>query len=260
MAIDKKTAREEILSLPLVMRLKSKGGKSRITFFRTVKGILRGAGLAKLIKSILNKTKWFRNYRNSFRDTWGVDAITEVFFYQSLPMLDIDGLRPTDQRIKTYGLMNFLKPDMNMLDIGCNVGFFDFSLAGHVKSVLGIEYDKEYVDFAKEAGKILDMSTVEIVQADFNEWVKNNTRKFDVILSFAVHHWLGASPEGYIEILDNLLNPGGYVVFESHISATGWNEFAKFSEVFMKNGFEKYSSGSIDEDESKREWAVFRKR
>lgn len=67
-----------------------------------------------------------------------------------------------------------------VLDIGCGEGYGSDFLAGYAKSVIGIDYDKSVIDYAKnkyrKAG--LEFSVLDIKNLD------NLKRRFDVVCSF----------------------------------------------------------------------------
>ena len=191
---------------------------------------------------------------------WGTDVADGVYFYQSFPMLNIKGLCPTDLRLRTYGLYDILDKSMDALDIGCNAGFFDMTIAEHVKSITGIEYDKDFADIAKGTAKILGLTNVTFINTDANEWLAHNmNNRYSLILSFAVHGWMKVKAEDYAQIMTELLLPGGYLVFESH----GIGDGEEFTAEFLKHGMEKLRSGVADNLDAttdyNRMWAIFRK-
>ena len=106
---------------------------------------------------------WFREYfepdqLQSIQDSYqellnGIDVkavLTEILlsekqvfgrgeFYQSCEEIGIPGQRPTTDRYKIYGLDEHLSPGHNVLDIGCNCGFFTLLISSKVKRAVGIE-------------------------------------------------------------------------------------------------------------------------
>ncbi len=70
--------------------------------------------------------------------------------------------------------------DKEVLDIGCGEGYGSDFMTGYAKSVLGLDYDKTVIDYAK--GKYhkpgLDLSVLDIKNLD------SLNRKFDVVCSF----------------------------------------------------------------------------
>ena len=147
---------------------------------------------------------------------------------------------------------------MDVLDIGSNCGFIDMTVAPHVKSITGLEYDNDYVVFANKAAEILGLGNVKFFQADFNEWIKHNTQRYGAIFSFAVYHHIGIPPEKNAEILSELLLPGGVLVFESHpLALQEGQEFYAYREALLEHGFTEHHSGSVEN--GGRVFAVLRK-
>lgn len=139
--------------------------------------------------------------------------------YQSLELIGLEGIRPTEYRIREYELRKILKSQHDVLDIGCNSGFFDIIVSDLVHSVTGIEYDKSLVKVADLVKDYLKVSNCTFYHGDFNDWYKKTNTRYDVIFSFAIHHWLNLAPQEYVAIIDNLLNVQGYFVFESHVAS-----------------------------------------
>ena len=137
---------------------------------------------------------------------------TRGLFYQSLPVWGIKGRRPTDLRIREYGLDSIVA-GKRVLDIGCNTGFLDIALTDKAKYITGIEYNQKLVDIANIVKDKMGLTNVTFAQGDFNKYVAPD--KFDVIFSFAVHMWIGMDPDAYVEKLLGLLDEHGYIIFES---------------------------------------------
>lgn len=156
--------------------------------------------------------------------------------YQSMELIGLEGMRPTNYRIFEYGLMDILKCQYNVLDIGCNSGFLDMSIAKYVHSVTGIEYDKSLVKVGELVKNHLKVSNCFFYNGDFKDWYKQTNMTYDVIFSFAIHHWLNLSSQEYVTILDSLLAKDGYICFESHIYGKD-NKFGECNEKFQELGY-----------------------
>lgn len=156
-----------------------------------------------------------------------------VIPYQSLELIDMKGIRPTEDRIQEYRLREMLNAGDDVLDIGCNTGFFDMSIAGLVHSVTGIEYDRNLVKVAEMVKDYLKITNCYFYNSDFNEWRKEISTTYNVIFSFAIHHWLNICPQEYVTVLDNLLKKGGYICFESHIYGVD-DEFYECCKEFQR--------------------------
>lgn len=103
----------------------------------------------------------------------------------------------------------------NVLDICANDGFIDLEISSEVNSVLGIEYNEKLVEIAHLAKDILKIDNVDFVCDDYNHWKTVNRRKFDIIFSFAIHIWIGTTPEEYARDIYKMLNNNGVFFFES---------------------------------------------
>lgn len=192
----------------------------------------------------------------------GINLIYPVMgnMYQSLPMLGIKGSRPTDVRIKQYGLKDLLNNKMDVLDIGSNIGFMDMEIASLARSVTGIEYTPEVSKFSKRIAQKLNICNVTFINADFKEWKSLSRRQYDIILSFTVHQWIDLSPQLYVAKIASLIKPCGFVVFESRDLAEADKDYEYF-DAFLNNGFTSikkgYSTYYMDDDSEKRMWTLF---
>ncbi len=176
-------------------------------------------------------------------------------FYQSLPLLGIEGERPTDVRIQTYGL-NELVEGKTVIDIGCNTGFLDIMIGEKAKSVCGVEYNQSLVDIANEVISFLDRSNVMVCQGDFLTYQTQET--FDVVFLFAVHGWLDCKAEDGAEKIISLLKPNGSIVFESLAWDKGDPLYIQYGESFEKMGMTKIRQGEIcDDGKTHRHWCVY---
>ena len=182
-------------------------------------------------------------------------------FYQSFPLIGLSGQRPTDKRIDCYGLIKYLSASKDVLDIGCNVGFLDLQLSQYVRSVTGIEYNKELVRIGTDISRMLNIENVDFVNDDFLLWNKRCNKKFDVIFSFAVHYWLHVTPRIYTQIVSSLIKKNGILVIESQNINTVDNCFYKYVEQLIHAGFCIMDEGTIQDDGIiGREWVVLQKR
>lgn len=192
----------------------------------------------------------FRKNKQTFGDT---------IFYQSYERLGIKGLRPTSKRIEKYGVMDDINVTSKILDIGCNFGFFDLTLADRVKSIVGIEYNEKLVEIAQTVASNLNISNVVFECSDYNDWQSKCVEKYDVIFSFAVHVWLNVSPEVYAKQLYNMLNYGGMLFFESQ-DISHDIMFDKFCNEFVNHGLSIVRDSMIKDDgKIERKYVVFRK-
>lgn len=179
--------------------------------------------------------------------------------YQSMEIIGLDGERPTLYRIYKYGLKKILNIDSKVLDIGCNTGFIDLMLASQVEFVTGIEYDAALINIADMVKDYLEIKNCTFIHSDFNEWFMNAVECYDVIFSFAVHHWLDIDAEEYVNRLCALLSETGVVIFESHGKGTD-EKYEACCECFEQKGLCLLKEGTIKDDGAiEREFRIYRK-
>ena len=181
-------------------------------------------------------------------------------YYQSFPMLGINGNRQTDLRIEQYGLKELLNKKMDVLDIGCHIGFMDMEIASLVRNVTGIEIYKPVSQLSKSIARKLNIYNATFICADFKEWESISRRKYDLILSFANYRWLGLNPQEYVTKIDSLIKHGGYVFFEGHdimSFSDEQKEYGDYIDAFINFGFSRIKSGySNDQESVKRIWTL----
>jgi len=136
-------------------------------------------------------------------------------FYQTHPELNIQGYRPTLSRINNYGLLNYLCEGDEVLDIGGNVGFFSMYLSKFVKSVDVVEMNNDLVNIGLKTRDYLKIKNVEFFNEDIRSF--KSDKKYDLVLTMAVHGHLGISLDQYLELVSNLVAPNGKILIESHL-------------------------------------------
>jgi 2-polyprenyl-3-methyl-5-hydroxy-6-metoxy-1,4-benzoquinol methylase len=167
-------------------------------------------------------------------------------FYQSCEELAICGQRPTSARFSAYGLESLLDPDQRLLDIGCNCGFLALECARHVKQVHGFDINPRFIAIGNAAKRVLGRRNCELSTSSFEDF--RSDAPFDVIFSFAVHHWIGQPIPEYAERLKRMLNPGGMVLVESQDVSTHDADWDAKLSAFCSVGFEPVASGTLCDD------------
>ena len=219
---------------------------------------------------VVDKDEFIKWLVKEYRKVYGFDkrefngksyvTLNNGGFYQSFPMLGIRGERPTDVRINEYGLNEILSKDMDVLDIGCNIGFLDMEISSKVRSVTGIEYNEEAAQLSKRISKKLGILNAGFIGADFKKWGLSCHRKYDFIFSFAVHKWIGLKPDEYADMINNLLKENGCVIFESH-SLSSHKNFDDYINAFEERNLVVQRRKPINDDgKTEREFVLLRKK
>lgn len=119
--------------------------------------------------------------------------------------------RSIPDRINEYGLMDVVL-DKSVLDIGCNRGYFGVCLAPYVKSYLGIDTDKNQLQFGEYLIRKSGLKHTILL----NEQFKLRSDKFDVILCLSFHIYVGIPMIQFGEHLVHMLKPEGHLFLEGH--------------------------------------------
>lgn len=134
-------------------------------------------------------------------------------FYQSYPPLSFHWERDSTLRVKSYKFKKYLSKNHEVLDVWGNLWFFALYIANMVKHIEVIEYSQTLVEIWNTLKEHEKIKNVSIIQWDFTYF--ESQKKYDIILSFAVHKWINMSFEDYITKLLSLLQHDGIIFLES---------------------------------------------
>jgi SAM-dependent methyltransferase len=223
----------------------------------------KASGAVHFLRNNLEKVKLQRDIRlfGDFKDNPGLSefhkSLKESFqkyskefgrgaFYQSLKSIHAIGQRPTEKRFEIYGLGKFLKKNFRVLDIGSNCGFFSLYVSQFVHSVDGIEKDPYMVEVAAKTQKFLKIRNCSFHRSIFEDFKPN--KKYDCILSFAVHRRVRYPLEVYLGELDKILNKSGFLVLESHNAKKEDINFIRDAKAILGKRYSAVREGKIKDD------------
>lgn len=168
--------------------------------------------------SLLPLHKKLNKLRNKQIKNWRSYVYCEGYYYQGYNLIGINGIKPTEARIKNYGIDQFFTKTKSVLDIGANCGFLACHISNFVKEVDGIELNPFLVEMGQETKKFLSIKNVNFIQADFISYEFNRT--YDIVFSLSNHYTIDGNLnldfESYIKKIFKLLNSNGQMFFESH--------------------------------------------
>jgi 16S rRNA (guanine(966)-N(2))-methyltransferase RsmD len=126
------------------------------------------------------------------------------------------GLRPTPDRVRET-LFNWLGQDLTgrtCLDLFAGSGVLGFEAASRGASlVVMVERDREAAAALAENARALRIGRVELQRADALEFLRADTRAFDVVFLDPPYDWPGR--EGLLPRVAPHLQAGGLVYFEA---------------------------------------------
>jgi SAM-dependent methyltransferase len=92
-------------------------------------------------------------------------------------------------------ILDFIKPDNTVLDLGCGLGFVSFYTAQKAKRVVGIDYSK--ADIAK-AKTLFQSPNLEYRCEDALDYLQNKSETFDILLLSHILEHIEA-PENFLK-------------------------------------------------------------
>lgn len=170
---------------------------------------------AELMAKLVDKTKFPKLKNQNPRKVWkNMTAFTqpsdkvvkEWKKYQKRY-----GMDDAVDRVNRMRLKEICKPEHKLVDIGCNDGYITMLVAPMVASATGVEPFVELPDDKP--------ANVKWIRTTFNDFVDQNTKQYDVLLSLAVSIQLrdfgGLTEQEIVNAYYSLLAPGGIVVHET---------------------------------------------
>tara|TARA_B100002019_G_C21152786_1_gene539101 strand:- start:270 stop:962 length:693 start_codon:yes stop_codon:yes gene_type:complete len=203
--------------------------------YNLLKDYIKFDKFRSLRKEILSISKTEKNFYNG------------EYFYQSLPSINLSGLRDTKNRIEKIVTSKLLE-GKSVLDIGTNIGSFLIELNSFFKKGTGIDLVKTNIQIGNLILKRLGINNINLINGDFNNY--NFNEKFDVIFSLANHSTADKNiidEKSYFKKIISLLKINGILVIESHhYLVQSHQEFKKIVEENCLEKFEILSTGKYD--------------
>ena len=131
------------------------------------------------------------------------------------------------RHLSAYRFAKDYAQNKEVLDIGCGEGYGSDYLAGFAKRVIGIDYDKEIIDYAKDKYQKNNLQFYIMDVKDLNSL----TDKFDLVCSFQFIEHIDDT-KTFFENIKNLLNNNGVFICSTpnrkDASPLGNTPFSKF--------------------------------
>ena len=167
---------------------------------------------------------------------------TWEYFYQTHPQLEIKGVRPTLSRLNNYGLFEYVDNKSTLLDIGCNSCFLSCYISNKVSKIFAVELDDSLYRLALKTVDYLGINNIEL----FNSDIKNYEipEKVDLVMSFAIHRWVGIGLNEYIDLLTKFKKEDGLILIESHPDN---DDRSSLEEAIIKSNLRIINKGITDD-------------
>jgi len=144
---------------------------------------VRHTGDEKAIACLLTKI------RNAKLETW-------ADIYHPIPFREFRGLSTQVRADAAYRRLAMILSeyadlsDKRVLDIGCNIGFYSFSLAKRGALTAGLDIRPEYIDIANEIARIYRVSARFINAPVTDGAIRDLESRYNITLCFSVLQWI----------------------------------------------------------------------
>ena len=126
-------------------------------------------------------------------------------FYFNKPIKDEEAYR-----IKLATTQEYLRPDMEILEVGCGTGGTAIAHAPYVAHVTATDLSDRMIGFAEERKAEAGVSNVDFLPASAAESLDTQAR-YDAVLMLSLLHLLD-EPEATIQRAAEILRPGGLLI------------------------------------------------
>ena len=132
--------------------------------------------------------------------------------YASKPVADEAAYRKKLQITRDY-----LRPDMELLELGCGTGSTAIAHAPHVKHILGIDISAKMIEIARAKADAGEVENVTFERAAIDD-LRVDDQAFDAVMGHSILH-LVEDRDAVVAKLHRMLKPGG--VFVSNTACLG---------------------------------------
>jgi tRNA (mo5U34)-methyltransferase len=138
-------------------------------------------------------------------------------FYQTFDFLG-EELKASNsaEKYDLSRLTTFNLEGKDILDVGCNAGYFMFKLLGkNPKSIFGIDAHRPFIDIARRINEeCFQSNKLDFHVADFFKYKFPLGKMFDFIFCFSTFHYFYENQQLFIDKSYELLNKDGILLLE----------------------------------------------
>ncbi len=147
----------------------------------------------------------------SLRETASGRLSSETFWDRNAEKYARDAIADeVSYREKLRITQTYLKPDMDLLEIGCGTGSTAMEHAPHVRSILATDISGAMLDIGHRKVADADIDNIEFRQADV-ERLDVHSGSFDAVLALSVLH-LMEDRDAALSKIHDLLSPDGLFI------------------------------------------------
>lgn len=141
------------------------------------------------------------------KDGYVLDTTYPVFFYKEMQPLWLNTV---------VNFLGFKVPDIaksfSYLELACATGtnLLVCAINNPHGFFVGVDFNKEHIDKAKESAQYLGLKNIEFIHCDFFTFLEKNNRKFDFIVNHGTFSWVSPiHQKNILDIVSKSLNDSG---------------------------------------------------
>lgn len=125
--------------------------------------------------------------------------------YAARPVDDPESYETKLARTETY-----LRPEMDVLEVGCGTGTTALHHAGSVRHIDAVDVSARMIDIAREKARAAGVGNVDFSVGALDD-LEMNPARYDIVMAHSLLHLLADRPAALARFHD-LLKPGGYFI------------------------------------------------
>lgn len=157
---------------------------------------------------------------------------------------DVSGVSDSEQKLNCSSLLNIVKSNDRVLDIGCNSGYFCFKISDKTSGdVIGIDFNPDFISQAEMFNRLVYKSLnckfycLDILENQQLKHLSNGVimKDFNLIICFSTFHYFGDLQIRFLKHVRDLLVKKGLFLLEVELSPTSSNSIEKIKRKMDEN-------------------------
>lgn len=135
------------------------------------------------------------------KDGYVIDTAYPSFFYKEMQPLWLNTV---------VSFLGFKTPDVaqsfTYLELACATGtnLLVCAIANPHANFVGVDFNSAHIEKAKQSAKLLSLTNIQFIHADFENFAHSNRMKFDYVVNHGTYSWVATKHQNHILDIVNL--------------------------------------------------------
>lgn len=158
-----------------------------------------------------------------------MDNLRRKTIYQSFEDHGHRGFSKSREKFDRLNLPTVV--DKNVLDVGCNAGYFCIKLSEKGAKCDALDINPKNIDLAEEWATVYNCKNINFHAVDFFDF--EGSKKYDIVICLSTFHFLLDKQQDFFKKVSDLIAPSGLLVLEASLSQSN-QESDNFVEAFRR--------------------------